>query len=382
MIRTNEPDSQIGRTVTKVSASVAVSIAQRSNERKEKMRIIAKRILESFFVAIAIGFSAIASAQSLPVVRFHEYGPNIVHLPTWVMAEKNLCTPYGIKCEAIQLNTAVLAQSAAAAGSLDFVLSTADVALQAIANGNDLQFTAGYMNGNPYTFVVRSGFPLPHKAEGFPNVLQDFNGKNIGVIARGGSAEIILKILLKEAKISDSNVSFIALGPPANAFAALAAKQVDAALSWDPITALCGASGACYSLIDLRKGEGSKDLKSIDTISIYLYSPRKFVQTNPERIRAFNKALTDAVKWIKDPKNSKEVMEIVKKKITFGANIQDPEGAYKIMVSELIPRLTSPHIATPADELRGVEAWYQFMIKNEAIKTSLDINALMFRENK
>lgn len=314
-----------------------------------------------------------AQAQTMPTVRFHEYGKIILHLPNWVMMEKGYCDKHGIKCEPVTLANAPLAQAAAAAGSVDIVNSTIDTTLQAISKGNDLQIVGGYWSGNPYALVARSGLNLPNRAAGYPKNITDLRGTKVGVAARGSSTEIFMKSLLMHAGMPADSVVYIPVGGPVTAYASLAAKQVEAVLSWDPVPALCVVTGTCISLVDMRNGEGPASYEGLNSTSIFLQARREYVEKNPDRIDAFNAALGEAIRWIKDPSNYPEVLALAKKNIVLGADIPNRDRLYELMVQDAIPRF-SARLERPA-----VQAWQAFLLENKVLETPLALERIIYK---
>jgi NitT/TauT family transport system substrate-binding protein len=314
-----------------------------------------------------------AQGQTKPTVRFHEYGKIILHLPNWVMIENGYCDKHGIKCEPVTLANAPLAQAAAAAGSVDIVNSTIDTTLQAIAKGNDLQIVGGYWSGNPYALVARAGLDLPNKAAGYPKNIADLKGTKVGVAARGSSTEIFMKSLLMHAGMPADSVVYIPVGGPVTAYASLATKQVDAVLSWDPVPALCVATATCTSLVDMRNGEGPASYKGLNSTSIFLQARREYVEKNPDRIDAFNAALSEAIRWINEPSNYPQVLALAKKNIVLGEDIPNRDRLYELMVQDAIPRF-SARLARPA-----VQAWQDFLLENKVLETPLALKSIIYK---
>jgi len=335
-----------------------------------KLEAIARIICIAPLVCI---FGWTAQAQTKPTVRFHEYGKIILHLPNWVMIENGYCDKHGIKCEPVTLANAPLAQAAAAAGSVDIVNSTIDTTLQAISKGNDLQIVGGYWSGNPYALMVRSGLNLPNKTLGYPQNMADLKGAKVGVAARGSSTEIFMKSLLMHAEMPSDSVVYIPVGGPVTAYASLAAKQVDAVVSWDPVPALCVVTAACTSFVDMRNGEGPATYKGLNSTSIFLQARREYVEKNSDRIDAFNLALAEAIHWIQDPSNYPLVLALAKKNIVLGEDIPNRDRLYELMVQDAIPRF-SARLERPA-----VKAWQEFLIETKVLEKPLALESIIYK---
>lgn len=323
-------------------------------------------------LAAAIGAQP-AQAQQKPLIRYHEYAKIALHLPTWVMVEKGLCEKNGIRCEPVTLATAPLAQAAAAAGSVELVNSTIDTTLQAISKGNDLQIVGASWRGHPYALVMRSDVNLPNAAAGYPKNMADLKGMKIGVSARGSSTEIFMKALLRGAGMPEDSVYFIAVGAPVAAYGALASKQVEGALSWDPLPAFCEAAGTCKSFVDMRKGEGPPGFKALDASSIYFQARREYVEKNGASIDAFNRAYAEAVAWVQDPKNYAEVLAITKKNMALGEHFPNREKLYELILSDQIS-----HFSGRLDRA-SVQAWHDFLLENKVIDKPLALDRIVYK---
>lgn len=310
-------------------------------------------------------------AQTKQRVRHQEFPGSIVHLSNWVMAAKGLCEKHGLTCEVVPLASGPLAQSAAAAGSVDLIMSSADVMMQAVANGNDLMILGTQLVNNPYVLAVGAGVvPAGQK---FPDNLKALKGKKIGVSGRGAATEMYAKALLAEAGIGPDDVSYIAVGVPATAFAAIATKQVDAALTWDPAPAICTATKACTLAVDMRKGEGPANMRAMNGGFVVWQARREYVEKNGATIDAFLKGLAEATVWLRDPKNFPEVLEIAKKNMKLGDNV--PE---KDKVTEEIVREAIPQFGTTLDR-KVVDGFNAFLVGNKLIKEPLDPVKLVYK---
>lgn len=128
-----------------------------------------KSIIAATVAAAAFALSAqVSQAQNLKTVRYHEFPGSMSHLVNWVMREKGFCAKEGLKCEPVSLASGPLAAQAAAAGSVDIILSSVDQLFLAIANGNDLQLISSQQTDHNWTFSARKGFFRPNSALGYP----------------------------------------------------------------------------------------------------------------------------------------------------------------------------------------------------------------------
>ena len=325
--------------------------------------------------AVLAGIGATASAQGKPTVKFHSYGKIILHLPHWVMIEKGFCDKQGITCEPVTLTSAPLAQAASAAGSVDIAITTIDTTLRAISMGNDLQLVGGMWENNPYILVARSDLERPNGNAGYPKNMADLKGRKVGVTVRGSAAEMFARALLTSAGMSPDAVTYVPVGPPGGAFAALAARQVDAAVTWDPAPAFCAASGACVPVVDMRNGEGPESFKALNSTGVFYQAQRRLVAEHPARIDAFNRASAEAIAWLKDPANFEEALALTKKNMVLGDNIPNHDKVYELMVKDGIAHFSSK--MDPA----SVQAWHDFLLETKVLSKSLAVRDLIYTKS-
>lgn len=333
-----------------------------------------KRLLSAFGLVLSLSVAAgSAVAQSKPVVRYQEYPGSIIHIVNWVMVENNFCDKQGIKCEPVYLASGPLAQQAAAAGSVDLIFSSADVMMQAVAKGNDLQMLGSQIPNNVYSLSVRSDVPQPNRAAGYPKNMQDLKGLRIGVSARGSATEMYVKSLFAGAGLPPDSSTFVAVGAPPTAYASLAAKQVDAVLSWDPLPALCAATQVCNLVVDMRKGEGPAEIQAMNGGFVVWQARRAYVQKNEATIDAFLRAVAESVAWVKDPKNYPEVLAIAKKHFKAG-DIPNRDQFIEQVVTDAIAAS-----GTKFDR-QVVKAFNDFLVKNKVIDKPLDANLVVYKK--
>lgn len=322
-------------------------------------------------MAACLGLPLRADAQTKQRVRYQEFPGSIIHLNNWVMVAKGMCEKHGLTCEVVPLASGPLAQSAAAAGSVDLIVSSADVMMQAVAAGNDLMILGTQLLNNPYVFAVGTGV----LAEGakFPDNLKALKGKKIGVSGRGAATEMYAKALLAEAGIGPEDVSYIAVGVPATAFAAMHAKQVDAALTWDPAPAICLATKACAMAVDMRKGEGPAAMRAMNGGFVVWQARREYVEKNSAIIDAFLRGLAEATTWMRDPKNFAEVLEIGKKNLKLGDNIPEKDKVAEEIIREAIPQFGTTF------NRKAVDGFNAFLLANKVIAQPLDPVRLVYK---
>lgn len=318
--------------------------------------------------------AGVVSAQSLGTVRFHEYPGSIAHIGSWAMVEHGFCEKHNIKCERVLLPNGPLAQQAAAAGGVDIINSSADVMMQAVSRGHSLQIIGTLASNNVYSLAVRAD--LPDTADGYPEnvqALKDVRNLKIGVTARGSATEMYARALLDGAGVSPDTATYVAVGAPNTAYAALVAKQVDAILSWDPIPAMCVATGNCRVLVDLRKGEGPAALTAMNGGFVVWQATSDFVQKNQAKVDAFLSAYAEAVAWVKDPKNRAEVEALVRKNFKPG-DVPNQQAFMEQLLNETLALIGSSF------DPGVIDGFNQFLMRWKLIEKPLPVEAIVYEK--
>jgi NitT/TauT family transport system substrate-binding protein len=329
------------------------------------------RNLAAAAVACALALGAV-KAFAQQTVRTQEYPGNLLHLVDWVMRGKGFCAKEGLDCQGVTLANGPLAQQAAAAGSVDLIVSSADVMMQAAAKGNDLMILGTDITNNIYSLSAAAEIAQTVKGKGYPDNMKALAGKRIGVTARGSSTEMIAKALLAGAGVPTDKVIFVPVGAPATAFAAISAKQVDAIVSWDPIPGLCEATGKCTVFVDLSKGQGPADLQAMNGGYVVWQARREYVQKNSAVIDGFLRAHAQAVNWLNDPKNFQEAREIAAKGFRLGGDVPNREQVFDEMVKRMIAQY-----GTKFDR-KAVDGFNAFLIANKLIDKPLSTARLVY----
>jgi len=311
-------------------------------------------------------------AQSKQVVRTQEYPSNLLHLVDWVMRSKGFCEKQSLDCQPVTLASGPLAQQAAAAGSVDLIVSSADVMMQAVSKGNDLMILGTDITNNIYSLSVGADLAKTVAGQSYPENMKVLVEKRIGVTARGSSTEMVTRALLAGAGLPTDKVVFVAVGAPATAYAALAAKQVDAILSWDPVPALCDATKVCQTLVDLSKGQGPAEMRAMNGGFVVWQARREYVQKNGPVIDRFLRAHADAVKWLKDPANLVEAKEIASKNYKLG-DIPNREQVFDQLVRSMISQYGTTF------ERKAVDGFNAFLMANKLIDKPLSVATIVYQ---
>lgn len=296
--------------------------------------------------------SSAAAAGKLPVVRFQDY-PGHGNLLIRVARSKGWCEAAGIVCELKTIPAAPLGLQALIGGSIDVAQAPIEVVAAAVLRGARLRTVVGSAVSNIFQIDAAAALALPHEAQGYPAVMQDFKGRKVGVVARGAATESFFAFLMQQAGLQADDVTYVAVGAPNTAFAALRAGQVDAIVSWEPSGTMCELSKACKvvyrgatatqpALLEAMYGAGTGLVMRTDEIAAH-----------PEIARAVRKVSQQAAAFVNDRANEAEVLRISASDYTFDM----PQG-------ELIARRTF--------ELGLETSTFRTMVRRSAVKATLE----------
>jgi NitT/TauT family transport system substrate-binding protein len=240
-------------------------------------------------------------------VRFQDY-PGTGNLMIRVAKAKGFCEAHGIKCKLTTIPSGAGGAQALLAGSVEVGMLPSVGLAAAIAKGAPF---AGFTGAMIRSIIV---FPVAKKIVGsdYAATIKNLDGKKIGVSARGTPGEFVAKMLLKAQGVNPDNVTFVAVGGPSTAYLSLSTGQVDAALTWAPMAAICEVLDTCKIVWSQADSPEPKVLTLDAGANNLLVSTRPYAAKNPHIIAAVKAAAKDAETWMQDPANFDELVALVK----------------------------------------------------------------------
>jgi NitT/TauT family transport system substrate-binding protein len=240
------------------------------------------------------------------VVRFMDFfGPG--NMLVRVAINKGYCAKQGLDCQLKMIASGPLGVQAMMAGTIDAAPVPVDVIIGAIKNGTPMKMVAGSMISNLLVLVERRDGDAPAD---WKQSVRALKGKKIGVIARGSSSETGMRFLMKSAGLNPDDATYIGTGGVVTAYNALTSNQVDAAMSIEPVASICIVSKTCRVLWRGSVDKEPADLYSLNGASNGLVFMQSTIDKKPEMIAAVIRAVSEADKFINDPKNFDEVVKI------------------------------------------------------------------------
>lgn len=335
-----------------------------------KLIAFASSFVSGLLLCAAFGSPLALGAE--PVVRMAEFPGSIAELVPWAMVGKGFCKNNGITCQPVYLTNGPLTLQAVAAGSVDFIYTSLDLTMEANAKGAGLQVIGVGERNDPYVLVMRSGVAQPHHADGYPKNMLDLKGRVVGVAARGSATELFVDALLQGARMKPSDVTFVGVGAPNTAFAAIEAKRVDAVMSWAPIEELCRVTKKCDIQVNLRDGRlGPANIRALDGGFGVWQARREYIRGHSAQVKAFSRALVEATQWVKDPKNHAAVMALAEAHLKIG-NVPHRARFLQEMVDDEIAQF-----GTHFDR-SVVHAFDDFLIAHHRLKKPFSVKEIVW----
>jgi NitT/TauT family transport system substrate-binding protein len=292
--------------------------------------------------ALAIGTSVGAAAQtgSGETLRIHSY-PGGSNMHAVVAVAKGFCEKRNFKCEIKNVASAPLASQALMGKSIDVVNTSIDLVVTNVAAGADLVVVAMDIPDQIFAVTHRADLEVPNQAAGYPAMVKDWKGKRIGVGARGGASEVIFTLMLKDAGMSPSDVTYVGVGGPAGHYSAMLNKQIDVSVTFPPIAQLCAHMKGCTLALDIAKGQGPAALKSMSGANFPYIMRREMVDANPKLVKAYVDATLEADTWMRDPRNFAELETMYETLLDFGPNVPDQKTLRRTILTDALSRRTN-----------------------------------------
>lgn len=250
-------------------------------------------------------------------------------------------------------------------GYADFGVASADQVIRALDKGADVVVLAQLFQVNPMQWIYRADGPEI-------KLLGDLKGRHIG-ITFGGNDETIMRTLLARAGLGEKDVR---LSGVRFDFTPFLKKKVDV---W-PVYK--NSQGVILADQLSREGEAvyffNPSQFGVNFVANSIVTSGKMIQTHPERVKIFLKALLSAWEAAMDPLNEAQVLASVKKKDT-----QTPDDIQQKQLA------ATRQLIKPDKGIRigviDVGAWKQtetIMLNEHQIKGPVDIGSRLIGQER
>jgi NitT/TauT family transport system substrate-binding protein len=230
--------------------------------------------------------------------------PNVVHLTPYVANEFGYFKDENLTVELIRFDGGVGSLRASASGAIDLAGTSSEPVIDAIANGADVKIVYSYAPNVDVSFAVG------------PNVktLADLKGKKMGVQEPGGFADVMTRLVLKKAGISDKDVTFVTT-TTAGRVQALATGTTDTAvLHIDQVKNARKQNPQIAVLANMW------EILPDYQYAVYVV-PSDVLKTDPATPECIIRALVRANRAMYDPANRQKIIDLGTKNTTEPADV-------------------------------------------------------------
>jgi ABC-type nitrate/sulfonate/bicarbonate transport system substrate-binding protein len=334
-------------------------------------------LLMAILVLVAC-LSPHAAAQALKPVKVLLY-PGLIHQQNLRVAiGAGIFKKHGLDVTLVQVENGPAGIAAVQGGSIDFGVADSNLPMLSNVKGSDFQIVCG-ASGLYFAAIAGPKLALPSLAAGYPGVMKDFVGKNLGVTGLGASSHFFWLALFKGAGIDPASATYVPVGLAASAVQALRQQRIDAYMGFDPVITIVRDGGLGGAIaVDTRApaNQGPREITQIAP-QLTFYAKRSYLSANADIAKAFNDALIEAAAWQKVPANLDKVVEIMKPTASIG-DAPNGDAVFRKMIQENIPVASQTKLTK-----EGLVAWIKFMQEYASYPKDIDadktINDLVYK---
>ena len=216
----------------------------------------------------------------------------MIYLPLSVTERLGYFRDAGLNVEIQEVNSGTKSLQALIGGSVDATAGSFDHTIQVQAKGQTI--TAVVLMGRYPGIVfgiVKSKVPHFHGP-------QDLKGMKIGVTAPGSQTNFMVNYIMSKAGLKPEDASFIGVGGPASAVAAVKRGEIDALSHADPAITQLELSGEIQAIYDTRSTDGVRAVFGGDYPSSVLYVAPAFAAKYPNTTQALVTAIVRGLRFM------------------------------------------------------------------------------------
>ncbi|HEY7321161.1 MAG TPA: ABC transporter substrate-binding protein [Candidatus Binatia bacterium] len=287
--------------------------------------------LVSLFLSVAT-FSPV-EAQDKLLISYG--GHNETVGPMWVAVDRGLFKKYGLEVNMLQVRNGQVSLTAVMSGDVQAFWPAVSSVLSGVSGGAKLGCIANPFNKISRELIVRKEIES----------LAALREKIVGVQSIGGGFWLQTMIVLDRLGVDpDKNkLQMRVIGDEPTILQALLASNIDAAV-------ITFASAAVAKRAGLRSLANTAALKvPYQGVGICTRSDR--IANSPDLMMRLVKGMIEGVVYIQDPRNKRDVMEILRKHLRLGTD-QDAETSYTALRT-----VSSLDVAPDPDAWRNIQKY-------------------------
>jgi len=244
-----------------------------------RQRKLGRISLEILLLSLVVALAAVKPLQAQEkLVVAYPAGAG-THGPLWAASDLGLFEKYGLHVDTVMISGSVRGIQSLLSNSTHIIQGDPTPPILAAARGADLAIFGQPLNRSPFTFLSSKQIRKP----------SDLVGKKIGILNFSDATDINVSAALKEWNIPRRSVTIVPMGSDWTVrLIALANGSIDATVMAPPDSFVAAAR---YGLTVLAE---MSDLK-ISFPHTVLTTTRPFIKRNPEMIKRFIQAYSEAI---------------------------------------------------------------------------------------
>lgn len=294
------------------------------------LAVLLSAILAACSAPLSSAPTSSPSPQALTQIKVAYSGTSTSYSPLWVAQDIGFLRQNGLDAgDLVATRGGTQTAQALIAGDVQFAYMSPGAIVEADAAGADAVCVAGMVTTLLSDFVVQPNIASP----------QDLRGKKLAVSGPTGDSVTATRYVVKTVfnLDPDHDVTLVSIGTEPERLAALESKQVDGSIIGPEFEPQAQRAGLTI-LAKLWQQNIPYQAEAIITT-------RAFAKKNPDTIRAFLRAMVQAIAFYKAPANEEKVKQILGKYL----KETDPdrlEIAYSAMAQHVLQR--APYVNAPA----------------------------------
>jgi ABC-type nitrate/sulfonate/bicarbonate transport system substrate-binding protein len=240
-------------------------------------------------------------------------GHNETMAPMWVGVDRGLFRKHGVDLRVLQTRSGPIMMATLASGGAPLVWAAPTSAISATLGGMKLGCFAVGNDRIPRELVARKGIES----------LEDLRGKTFGVQSIGGGFWLATMAVLNGLDIDPERykLTMRVIGDTGTVTQALTTGNIDAAV-------------VPYSFADMAKRAGARSLADAGTVQVVyqgtaMCARKDSTAITSETMIGLTKGIVEALVYIQDGANKRDVSEILKKHLRLTRE-EDIEASYKV----------------------------------------------------
>jgi ABC-type nitrate/sulfonate/bicarbonate transport system substrate-binding protein len=260
------------------------------------------------------------------------YFAGITAAPIFVAQEQGFFTRNGLDVETIPFTSGPAALTSLLSGSTPLGDgASALITFPQIAKGHKIRAVASFWKDNYFSLIAAPNLPTPNAGQPYPAPIKDLKGKRIGVIGLGTHTAVIVRRMLADAGLTPDDYTLIAVGGVATAIPSLSSGNIDAYLSYPPMTEAMEEKRMGYKYI-LTNEQFPPHLKNVFTN--HLVTTQDYLDKNPKVVASACRAIKQTMEWMAKPENFNAAVAAIEARLP-----GNPPGVVAAGLKEILPHL-------------------------------------------